>query len=159
MTIIFRDASNKQLIPLLGPTGELLAVFVGEGHRDELIIHVGVALTYFRSLNKIHTNDIPLQLAQHLLPVGNENILFPSKVEILQTEQGENLVVADTGHNRILVMDTAGNVQHIIGGPNPDFRDGNFETAKFNGPQGMSTLDSVIYVADTKNHAIRKVVI
>ncbi|XP_012172068.1 NHL repeat-containing protein 2 [Bombus terrestris] len=142
---------------MLGPTGELLAVFVGEGHRDELIIHVGVALTYFRSLNKIHTNDIPLQLAQHLLPVGNGNILFPSKVEILQTEQGENLVVADTGHNRILVMDTAGNVQHIIGGPNPDFRDGNFEIAKFNGPQGMSTLDSVIYVADTKNHAIRKI--
>ncbi|XP_060824696.1 NHL repeat-containing protein 2 [Bombus pascuorum] len=142
---------------MLGPTGELLAVFVGEGHRDELIIHVGVALTYFRSLNKIHTNDIPLQLAQHLLPLGNGNILFPSKLEIFQNEQGESLVVADTGHNRILVMDTTGNVQHIIGGPNPDFKDGNFETAKFNAPQGVSMLGSLIYVADTKNHAIRMI--
>lgn len=159
MTIIFRDASNKHLISLLGPTGELLAVFVGEGHRDELIIHVGVALTYFRSLNKIHTNDIPLQLAQHLLPVGNGNLLFPSKLEILPSEQGEGLVVADTGHNRILVTDPTGNVQHTIGGLNPDFKDGNFETAKFNAPHGVCTLGSLIYVADTKNHAIRKVVV
>lgn len=100
-----------------------------------------------------------MQLARHLLPIGNENLLFPSKLEIFQNEQGESLVIADTGNNRILVMDTVGNVQHVIGGSNPGFRDGDFENAKFNAPQGVCILDTSIYVADNENHAIRKVII
>ncbi|KAK1122536.1 hypothetical protein K0M31_008987 [Melipona bicolor] len=142
---------------MLGPTGELLAVFVGEGHRNELILYVDVALTYFKSLNKILQNDIPLQLARHLLPIGNGNLLFPSKLEIFQNEQGESLVIADTGNNRILITDTVGNVKHIIGGSNPGFRDGDFENAKFDAPQGVCILDTSIYVADNENHAIRKI--
>lgn len=143
---------------MIGPTGELLAVFVGEGHRDELILFVEVALTYFKSLNKIFKNDLPLQLECHLLAtVDNKNLLFPSKLEIFQNEQGENLIIADTGNNRILIMDTKGNIQHVIGGSNPDFKDGDFENARFNAPQGVCILDTFIYVADNGNHAIRKI--
>ncbi|CAL7938085.1 unnamed protein product [Xylocopa violacea] len=145
-------------LAMIGPTGELLAVFVGEGHRNELILYVDVALTYFKSLGKISKSDIPLQLARHLLPAtANGILLFPGKVEVFQNEQGEWLVVADTGNNRILVIDTTGNVQHVIGGCNPGFKDGNFKNAKFNAPHGVCILDTSIYVADNENHAIRKI--
>ncbi|XP_076242212.1 NHL repeat-containing protein 2 [Calliopsis andreniformis] len=143
---------------MIGPKGQPLAVFVGEGHRKELASYVNVALTYFKSLNQISDKDLPLQLAKHLLPVaGKGTLLFPGKLEVFQSEEGERLVIADTGNNRILVTDTMGNLKHVIGGFNPGFRDGDFETAKFNAPQGVCTLGSSIYVADNENHAIRKI--
>lgn len=124
-----------------------------------MILFVEVALSYFKSLNKISKNDLPLQLECHLLAtVDNKNLLFPSKLEIFQNEQEENLIIADTGNNRILIMDTKGNIQYIIGGSNPGFKDGDFENARFNAPQGVCILDIFIYVADNENHAIRKVI-
>lgn len=143
----------------VGPVGELLAVFVGEGHREELKLYTDVALTYFKSLNKISEHDVPLQLARHLLPVGgDEALLFPSKLESFQIEQGEKLIISDTGNNRILVTDMLlGKVEYVIGGSNPDFRDGDFESARFNAPQGVCILGTLIFVADTENHAVRKV--
>ncbi|XP_046143171.1 NHL repeat-containing protein 2 [Osmia bicornis bicornis] len=143
---------------MIGPLGELLAVFVGEGHREELKLYTDVALTYFKSLNKISEHDVPLQLARHLLPVGgNEALLFPSKLETFQIEQGEKLIISDTGNNRILVTDMLGKVEYVIGGSNPDFRDGDFQTARFNAPQGVCILGSWIFVADNENHAVRKI--
>nr|XP_034195236.1 NHL repeat-containing protein 2 isoform X2 [Osmia lignaria] len=143
---------------MIGPLGELLAVFVGEGHREELKLYTDVALTYFKSLNKISEHDVPLQLARHLLPVGgNEALLFPSKLESFQIEQGEKLIISDTGNNRILVTDMLGKVEYVIGGSNPDFRDGDFQSARFNAPQGVCILGSWIFVADNENHAIRKI--
>ncbi|XP_017886352.1 NHL repeat-containing protein 2 isoform X2 [Ceratina calcarata] len=144
---------------MIGPSGELLAVFVGEGHRDELILYVDVALRYFKSLKKIRDNDIPLQLARHLLPVaGNgSDLLFPGKLELFRNEQGERLIVSDTGNNRILVSDTSGNVECVIGGCNPGLKDGAYENAQFNAPQGVCALGDSIYVADNENHAIRKI--
>lgn len=139
----------------------MLAVFVGEGHRDELILFVNVALKYFKSLNKIsETDNVPLQLARHLLPVTeDDSLLFPSKLEIFLKEQREMLIVADTGNNRIFIMDTSGNVDHVVGGPNPGFNDGDFQNAKFNAPQGVCILGDSIYVADNENHSIRKVTV
>ncbi|XP_076395339.1 NHL repeat-containing protein 2 isoform X2 [Megachile rotundata] len=143
---------------MIGPAGELLAVFVGEGHKEELNLYTNVALTYFESLNKISKHDLPLQLARHLLPIGSkETLLFPSKLESFQSEQGERLIISDTGNNRILVTDMVGTVEYVIGGMNPDFRDGNFENARFNAPQGVCVLGDSIFVADNENHAVRKI--
>ncbi|XP_015439425.1 PREDICTED: NHL repeat-containing protein 2 [Dufourea novaeangliae] len=143
---------------MIGPGGEPLAVFVGEGHKEELILYSRVALKYFKTLDQISNNDLPLQLAKHLLPsIGKKTLLFPSKIEVFPTEQGESLVIADTGNNRILVTNVTGSVEHVIGGLNPGFFDGNFENAKFNAPQGVCVLGATIYVADNENHAIRKI--
>ncbi|XP_076295018.1 NHL repeat-containing protein 2 [Lasioglossum baleicum] len=143
---------------MIGPRGEPLAVFVGEGHKEELLLYTSIALTYFKSLRQISNSNLPLQLAKHLLPSrGNKTLLFPSKVETFRKEQGECLVISDTGNNRILVADVTGNVEHVIGGPDAGFRDGNLEDARFNAPQGVCIFGSTIYVADNENHAIRKI--
>ena len=50
------------------------------------------------------------------------------------------------------------NLQHIIGGDEPGFIDGTFEDARFHSPQGVVfRCPSLLYVADTENHAIREV--
>lgn len=139
--------------------GQPLAVFVGEGHREELTLYANVALTFFKSLNQISNKDIPSQLERHLLPAAvGTTLLFPSKLQVFQSEQGERLAIADTGNNRILITDVRGNLEHVIGGSNSGFRDGDLCNAKFNAPQGVCSLGgSTLYVADNENHAIRKV--
>ena len=49
-------------------------------------------------------------------------------------------------------------MQAVIGNGRSGLQDGNFETAKFFRPQGLTLADAnTVYVADTENHAIRRV--
>lgn len=141
----------------LGPKGQPLFVFVGEGHKEELFLYTKIALKYFKSLKQISNEPIPLKLSKHILPMHKGDLLFPGKISAFTTQSGEQLVVSDTGNNRILVMQKNGKVEHVIGGYSPGFKDGNFETARFNAPQGVCVLNENIFVADNENHAIRKV--
>lgn len=43
-------------------------------------------------------------------------------------------------------------------GPNSGRKDGRFSEAAFNSPQCVAIKNNVIYVADTENHLIRKVI-
>lgn len=43
-------------------------------------------------------------------------------------------------------------------GPNPGRKDGVFSESSFNSPQGVAIVNNAIYVADTENHLIRKVI-
>lgn len=141
----------------LGPKGQPLFVLVGEGHRNELFLYTKVALAYFKSLNQISEHSLPIKLSQHLLSISKDTLLFPGKIHLTKTKNGERIVVSDTGNNRILIMDSRGKVEHVVGGYSPAFKDGDFDTARFNAPQGICSLGDEIFVADTENHAIRKV--
>jgi DNA-binding beta-propeller fold protein YncE len=78
---------------------------------------------------------------------------FPGR--ILATEH--RVYIADVGHNRILATSTQGLILHQYGDGNPGFIDGNGFSAAFNAPQGMVMVDEFLYVADTGNHAIRRI--
>uniref|UniRef100_A0A0C9PYX8 Nhlrc2_1 protein n=2 Tax=Fopius arisanus TaxID=64838 RepID=A0A0C9PYX8_9HYME len=141
---------------ILGPQAQPLAVLVGEGHREELFLYTKIALTYFKSRNAIRSNDIPLKPAQHLLPASTkDNLLFPGKVIGIEDMGEDKIIVSDTGNNRVIIMKLDGTVEHVIGGYSPGMRDGNFDVARFNGPQGICHRGQSIYVADNDNHAIR----
>ncbi|XP_011498038.1 PREDICTED: NHL repeat-containing protein 2 [Ceratosolen solmsi marchali] len=142
---------------MLGPKGQPLFVLVGEGHKEELFLYTKVALKYFMSLKQISKEIIPLKLAQHILPMHKGSLLFPGKIHTFQDEFGEKLVISDTGNNRILVMEKDGKVEHVIGGYSPGFQNGDFETARFNAPQGVCAFNNNIFVADNENHAIRQI--
>lgn len=148
---------NKAYFLILGPKGQPLFVFVGEGHKEELFLYTKIALKHFKSLKQISNDPIPLKLSKHILPMNKGNLLFPGKINAFMNQSREHLVISDTGNNRILVMDKDGKVKHVIGGYSPGFKDGNFENARFNAPQGVCVLNEDIYVADNENHAIRKV--
>ncbi len=89
-------------------------------------------------------------------PSGPENALsFPGKV--LADEAGGRLFIADTNHNRVLVSSFEGNVQQVIGTGEEALVDGTLAQAAINHPQGMAIDGDILYVADTENHAIRRV--
>lgn len=141
-----------------GPNGQPLAVFMGENHKDEILLYTKIAIAYFKTSKQISNHDLPLKLAHHLLPsFSKDHLLFPGKLTVLQLEQETKLVISDSGNNRIVITNEHGRVEHVIGGCNQGFKDGDFKNARFNSPQGVCVLNNIIYVADNNNHAIRKV--
>ncbi|KAL6423694.1 hypothetical protein ACFW04_010296 [Cataglyphis niger] len=142
---------------MLGPSGQPLAVFVGEDHKDEILLYAKVMIAYFRSINQISNHTLPIKSANHLLPVFKDGLLFPGKLITFFCEQGTKLIISDSGNNRIIIANEHGEVENYIGGCNQGFKDGNFKNARFNSPQGICKLNNTFYVADSNNHAIRKI--
>ncbi len=67
------------------------------------------------------------------------------------------LFVADTGHHRILECTHDGRVLRRIGNGTRDFVDGLADTAGFNNPRGLLLSQDRLYVADSGNHALRRI--
>lgn len=77
------------------------------------------------------------------------------------TTDGTNLYVADSGNNTIRKIEIAtGVVTTIAGTPlSPGSTDGTGSTARFYRPLGITTDGASLYVSDSNNYTIRKVVI
>src|SRR5207249_8418268 len=84
---------------------------------------------------------------------GNSPLLFPAKV--LADAAGKRLFIADSTHHRIVITDLDGKKIAIAGNGEPGWKDGAFDKAQFNDPQGMAIKGETLYVADRKNHLIR----
>jgi len=83
-------------------------------------------------------------------------LAFPGKV--LADNKSQRLFVADSNHNRILAISLLDHsIRATIGQGEAGLRDGAFEEAQFDHPQGMALVGNALYVADTENHAIRKI--
>lgn len=95
---------------VVGPGGEFLQTYVGEGHRQKLIEFVCVALNYYRDKEFISKSSLPLRLEKENLPLSP--LHFPGKICV--SEDGNKLVVSDTGHHRILVLGKGGVIQVCI---------------------------------------------
>ncbi|KAK2530639.1 Nhlrc2 [Columba guinea] len=147
------EVSCWPTLVILGPRGNMLFSLVGEGHREKLFLFTSITLKFYKERGQIKDNNIGIKLYRDSLPLSP--LLFPGKVTV--DDSGERLVIADTGHHRILVTRKNGQILHIIGGPNSGRRDGRFSEAAFNSPQGIAIKNNVIYVADTENHLIRKI--
>ena len=87
--------------------------------------------------------------------VAETALSFPGKV--LADSQGGRLFISDTNHNRVFVTSLAGQVRQVIGSGEEDLRDGDFAVVAFNHPQGMVLEGDTLFVADSENHAIRRV--
>jgi len=89
----------------------------------------------------------------------DETVLPGPANSVQQNLVGSCLFIADSGHNRIVVSTTEGEVLHVIGTGKPGLTDGGFAEAEFFAPQGMAfdAESQILYVADTENHALRKI--
>ncbi|HEV3386151.1 MAG TPA: hypothetical protein VG097_15125, partial [Gemmata sp.] len=81
-------------------------------------------------------------------------LYFPGK--IVADGPGKRLLIADSTHHRIVVTDLDGKKIAIAGTGQPGNKDGAFDKAQFDDPQGMAVQDDTVYVADRKNNTIRK---
>ncbi|XP_028287658.1 NHL repeat-containing protein 2 isoform X2 [Parambassis ranga] len=147
------EVSCWPTLVLLGPRGNLLFSLVGEGCRDRLMLFTKVALHHYGDQGLLKSHAVGIKLYRDSLPPSI--LSFPGKVAV--DSRNKRLAIADTGHHRILVVSSTGQLLHTIGGPQSGRQDGDLSKASFNCPQGVAFKGNIIYVADTENHLIRKI--
>lgn len=76
------------------------------------------------------------------------------------TTDGAKLYIADTANNMVRALDlTTGAVSTLAGSATSGSTDGTGAAASFNGPVGITTDGVYVYLADSGNNKIRKIVI
>ncbi|TNN03739.1 hypothetical protein fugu_000768 [Takifugu bimaculatus] len=111
------------------------------------------ALRYYKERGLLKTHTVPIRLFRDSLPPSI--LSFPGKIAI--DDGNKRLAIADTGHHRVLMVSTTGQLLQVIGGPESGRKDGDLSEASFNSPQGVAIKGDTVYVADTENHLIRKI--
>ena len=135
----------------IDPQGKVIGKHEGELTYEELDRLLGEMVAEFDSAGVLERRQLVYSAeAEPATPLS-----FPGKV--LADEAGGRLFIADSNHNRIVIAKLGGSVTHIIGSGEEGLADGEFDSAQFNHPQGMALAGGVLYVADTENHALRKV--
>ncbi|GAA6110297.1 NHL repeat-containing protein 2 [Tachysurus ichikawai] len=147
------EVSCWPTLVILGPRGNLLFSVVGEGHRERLFLFTAGALNYYGQQGLLRDHAVEKKLYKDSLPPSI--LSFPGKVAV--DPKSKNLAIADTGHHRVLVVSSTGQVLYCVGGPESGKRDGDLSEARFNSPQGLFMKGDTVYVADTENHLIRKI--
>ncbi|KAL1221163.1 Protein SUPPRESSOR OF QUENCHING 1 [Cardamine amara subsp. amara] len=144
---------------VVSPNGKVIAQIAGEGHRKDLDDLVAAALMYYGGKNVLDSTPLPTRLEKDNDPrLVASPLKFPGKLAI--DTLNNRLFISDSNHNRIVVTDLEGNFIVQIGSTGEEgFRDGSFEDAAFNRPQGLAynAKKNLLYVADTENHALREI--
>lgn len=125
---------------------------------DTLSIYDSLEQTLLALISKYPPHPTEVALPQ---PEPKETtLLFPVKIDYVKNyEDAPALLIADSGHHRILVARTDGTIVTQIGSGIPDLKDGNFEEACFNRPHGVLYDDTTnrLFIADRYNHTLRVV--
>lgn len=136
---------------VITPEGAIDKVYTGEGHLEELRRDISRLRERFGS----ELNRAPLPIALEREKTPTSPLSFPGK--LAWDFDREILFVSDSNHQRILGLSLTGEVRIVIGGGKVGWKDGSFDEAQFNQPQGLFARDGMVYVADTRNHLLRKI--
>ena len=140
---------QQQTLVVIDTNGNITGATSGRNKRHKLDKAVGILL------NKT-SKPATTPCAVNSTPKNREPsrvLAFPGKILVMD----KRIFIADSGHNRVLVTTTRGHVLHQFGSASPGFIDGKGTTAAFDNPQGMLLSDGCLYVADSGNHAIRRI--
>jgi sugar lactone lactonase YvrE len=138
---------------LIDPEGYAVWGHSGEITFEQVNALLSKAAPFYRAGGMLDGKPIRFDLES--AKMAQTPLRFPGK--ILADESGGRLLVADSGHNRIVVTRLDGSLLSIIGSGAIGRADGDYAAAEFNTPQGMALDGETLYVADTENHLIRKV--
>jgi thiol-disulfide isomerase/thioredoxin len=141
-------------VMLIDPAGKVVGRISGEGIYDPLDRAIADLIETFDARMQIDRRPLNLKLERLTTPASI--LAFPGKV--LADEESKRLFIADSNHNRIVVLSLKdSSVKGVIGSGEIGLADGRFDEASFNHPQGMALDGNTLYVADTENHAIRSI--
>ena len=135
----------------IDPRGNVIGKHEGEMTFEQFDTLMSGMVAEFDELGIMQRSPLPTTPP----PAPQGDLSFPGKV--LADEAGGRLFIADTNHNRIIVSSFDGDVKQVIGTGEEDLIDGPVRQSAFNHPQGMAIDGDILYVADTENHAIRRV--
>jgi thiol-disulfide isomerase/thioredoxin len=141
-------------LAFIDPTGRILGQLPGEPAADKLTAGVGEMMRHWRASGLIR----PLPLELRAPPRAGARFRFPTKIKRIQLPGKPKLwAIADSGHHQIVLCDDAGREVRRYGCGDPGFLDLGSEDSAFNSPQGLACDAGNIYVADTGNHAVRRI--
>ena len=135
----------------IGPDGKVVGKHEGEFPIEALDNLLGTMIEEYDRASVIDRR--PLDFALESEKEWQRPLSFPGKV--LASEHG--LFISDSNHNRIVWTDLDGGVKSVIGSGERGLKDGTADDARFYDPQGCDLDWPNLYVADTKNHAIRQI--
>lgn len=134
----------------IAPDGRIVGHVSGEPDPDQLFEGVADLLRAWRLDGSLKPSPLLLVVPE----TGAGRLRFPGKIKPLV---GGGWAVADAGHHQIVILDDEGRETGRFGSGEPGHRDGTGLDVCFRDPQGLASGDGVIYVADTGNHALRRI--
>lgn len=138
---------------LIDPEGFIVRLRRGEFKAEDIRKELKAAIPHYRR-NKL-LNEEPMKFALLKDSQPDTPLRFPGKV--LADEASGRLFISDSNHNRIVITTLDGKLIETIGHGSIGRRDGDFQTAQFDKPQGVALHGETLYVADTENHLLRKI--
>ena len=145
------DVTGWPTIVIIDPKGTVVYKQSGEGQKEIIEDTIDTLLEKHSKVGTLSKE--PIKIAHHAIP-SKSTLSYPGKISI----SNDKIAISDSNHNRIVITDMTGKIEHIIGNGKTGFADGDFASALFFRPQGLVWKDSnTIFVADTENHAIRKI--
>ena len=138
---------------LIDPEGNFVGRQPGEGNRELFDQVIGKMVEYHRAKGTL--DETPVRFDLERLEQPATPLKYPGK--LLVDAENNRLFISDSNHNRIVVSSLDGKLIDVIGSGNIGAKNGSYEEASFDHPQGMELVGDNLYVADTENHLIRKV--
>lgn len=140
-------------IVLIDPQGKIVGQVSGEITAEAFGEVIAQVIRTFDARGQISREPLRFGLEREKVPVSV--LSFPGKV--LADEPSRRLFIADSNHNRIVIVSLDDHsVLDVIGSGEAGLKDGSFEEAMLNHPQGMALEGDMLYIADTENHALRQ---
>jgi sugar lactone lactonase YvrE len=148
-------AKSWPTLVLINPNGRIIGYHSGEGIFALFDQVIGETVRHFDEKKQIDRTALSLKLERSKGPRS----LFSYPGKIAGDGKSKRLFFSDSNHNRLIVATLDGAILDVIGDGEIGLRDGGFATAQFFRPQGVcfDPEKNVLYVADTENHAIRRV--
>lgn len=126
-----------------------VAIFTGEGHRHEIDRRIADLLDDAIAQDiRVYESWPAVSRSEPRLPLA-----FPARV--IASEQ--YLYIADTAHHRVLETTHEGRILRQFGSGNAGYWDGRLVDCGLSAPQGLALGKDSLYIADSGNHAIRRV--
>ncbi|MBT5830366.1 MAG: redoxin domain-containing protein, partial [Candidatus Latescibacteria bacterium] len=134
---------------LINPTGRIVGTHSGEGIYPLFDPLISKLIAHFDKKNAL--NPAQIKIGRSTTP--HQTLSFPGKIHAAN----DQLFIADTNHNRVIITDLNGHIQDTIGSGAEGQSDGTFEDSTWQHPQGLYLVGDQLYIADTGNHLIRQV--
>ncbi|MFT6106414.1 MAG: thiol-disulfide isomerase/thioredoxin [Rickettsiales bacterium] len=151
--------SSWPTIVLIDPEGRVVKKY--EGEVSSSVIRKDVKNLIKKYKYQLNSAGLPIVLEKNKIV---DNVLnFPAKITLAKGFSYKNisktnaLVIANTGKHNIILTSFNGKTLLEIGSGDSGFEDGDFDNSSFNSPRGLIFEKNILYVADTGNHALRKI--
>jgi DNA-binding beta-propeller fold protein YncE len=136
-------------VALISPDGKVVGQRSGEGVYDAVKPLIEELIGQYG--DKINREVMTFGLEKDK-EKNSSPLRFPSK---MVADAAGNVWFADSGNNRVVKITPDGKLLETIGKTGGGFTDGDFASAAFYEPHGLALKGDLLYIADTKNNAIR----